>query len=108
MSRYIDADALLEKVQFRVRINDDTDKTIKQCVEITRNLIKNAPTADVAPVRHGQWEDRENPQWRAYEIRHCSVCGWSIHKTKLRNTDLKWKYCPNCGAKLDGEDESND
>ena len=95
MSRYIDADALLEKVQFRVRINDDTDKTIKQCVEITRNLIENAPTADVEPVVHGHYvfdDDGDSS---------CSVC-------REKYLDHTQKYCPNCGAKLDGEDGKAD
>lgn len=61
--------------------------------------------ADVAPVRHGRWEDKPNPQWGAYDIRYCSACGWSIHKTKLRKSDLNWEYCPNCGAKMDLEGE---
>lgn len=56
---------------------------------------------DVAPVRHGRWEDKPNPQWRAYDIRYCSACGWSIHKSKLRKADLNWAYCPNCGAKME-------
>lgn len=58
---------------------------------------------DVAPVRHGRWEDKPNPQWRAYDIRYCSACGWSIHKSKLRKSDLNWEYCPNCGAKMESE-----
>lgn len=36
----------------------------------------------------------------------CSVCGYT------ENTDihvsLGWKYCPNCGAKLEGADDEND
>ena len=61
---------------------------------------------DVVPVVHGQWEDKPNPQWKAYDIRHCTVCGWSIHKTKLRNSDLNWNFCPNCGAKMYGGEDN--
>ena len=36
----------------------------------------------------------------------CSVCGYT------ENTDihvsLGWKYCPNCGAKMEGADDEND
>lgn len=67
--------------------------------------IKSIPAADVAQVRHGRWVDKPNPQWKAYDIRYCSVCGWSIHKTKLRNSDLSWRFCPNCGAKMNGESD---
>ena len=58
---------------------------------------------DGSGVQHGRWEDKPNPQWRAYDIRYCSACGWSIHKTKLRKSDLNWEYCPNCGCKMDLE-----
>lgn len=52
------------------------------------SAIKQFPAADVAPVRHGKW------------IRHgdwseCSLCGES--------GTSHIKYCPNCGAKMDGE-----
>lgn len=60
------------------------------------------PTADVVEVKHGHWDDRENPRWRAYNIRHCSMCGWNIPKNNLRKKDMNWNYCPKCGAKMDG------
>ena len=47
------------------------------------------PKADVVEVRHGYWEvyGLRNPQ--------CSLCrGYHISKDN---------YCPNCGAKMDGE-----
>lgn len=49
--------------------------------------IEDAPSIDAVPVRHGRWTF----PWTSPE---CSVC----RKTQ------KWtsKYCPNCGAKMDG------
>ena len=63
----------------------------------------NGNAIEIYRVRHGRWEDKPNPQWGAYDIRYCSACGWSIHKTKLRKSDLNWEYCPNCGCKMDLE-----
>ena len=74
------------------------------CEKFEAAILK-IPAADVAPVVHGRWDDKPNPQWKAYDIRYCSVCGWSIHKTKLRNADLNWHYCPNCGTLMDLEGE---
>ena len=59
------------------------------------------PAADVAPVRHGRWE---RVQWipaddepdGGYWIVRCSEC--SIPH------DKESRYCPNCGAKMDGEE----
>lgn len=64
-------------------------------------FYEDCPLEDVPEVKHGKWIDKENPQWRAYEIRYCSNCDWSIHKTHLRRKDSAWNYCPNCGAKMD-------
>lgn len=57
-------------------------------------MIASLPVADVEPVKHGQWVYSE------FDIPHCSECGNEImpHLISI--------YCPNCGAKMDGE--SND
>lgn len=53
-------------------------------------------TADVAPVRYGQWTDGDP---------YCPICG----KDKFRGLDADiwsdWKpdFCPNCGARMDSE-----
>ena len=49
------------------------------------------PSADVEPVRHGYWG--EYTLWMVV----CSLCG--KHTAKKNN----FKYCPNCGAKMDEE-----
>ena len=55
--------------------------------------------ADVAPVRHGRWVDRivdENEVIQPWMKRYyCSEC--------LEGGNQSWfKFCPNCGAKMDG------
>ena len=64
--------------------------------------INRQPAADVAPVRHGRWIIRRGPDWPdwpEWAIRIvCSECGLV--------TGEKSKYCPNCGAKMDLEDEN--
>ena len=57
---------------------------------------------EIVEAKHGEWIDKQNPQWKAYDIRHCSECGWNIPKNNLRKKDLNWGWCPNCGAKMDG------
>lgn len=49
--------------------------------------------ADVAPVRHARWE-----RYSGITIR-CSRCEHVIHDWRYSEC----KYCPNCGAKMDGE-----
>lgn len=56
------------------------------------DMLSLIPAADVQPVKHGQWVI-DNPE---QVLMHCSNCKW-------RNLNWKWKYCPYCGAKMDGE-----
>ena len=64
---------------------------VKQCVD-------GKPAADVAPVRHGKWEPG-NPI--------CPVCGENKFKDLDADVWADWqpKFCPNCGALMDKEDE---
>lgn len=62
------------------------------------------PAADVEPVRMGQWE-RCFEDWRQQiEGDKCSACGFEYYGTGIR----RFHYCPNCGAKMELEDENND
>ena len=97
--RLIDANALLELVQFRLPIDNNNAEVIAGCVEITRRLIKNAPTVDAVEVVHGRWIETLVPDGyvqKASRMRkQCSVCGWT--------NACRYHYCPNCGAKMDGD-----
>ena len=48
--RLVDANALLELVQFRLPIDNQNAEVIAGCVDITRRLIQNAPTVDAVEV----------------------------------------------------------
>ena len=57
-------------------------------------MVNDAPAADVAEVKHGEWIDD-------YYDMLCSECGkqWSY----FDNDTQDFKHCPNCGAKMDGK-----
>jgi predicted amidophosphoribosyltransferase len=57
------------------------------------------PTADVVEVKHGHWGLIDEC---ANEGVYCSVCHKKVYKTYYANQKLKSKFCPNCGAKMDG------
>ena len=67
-----------------------------------RGCIEDAPAADVAPVVHGRWEltefwKYENKHSILYKTNRCSLCHYDV------SSRLSYNYCPNCGARMDGE-----
>ena len=58
------------------------------------------PAADVAPVRHGEWEIVVGSNGKEYMV--CTCCRVSQDLTGV------FTYCPNCGAKMDGGVGNND
>ena len=60
------------------------------------NEIKRLPAEDVIPVVHGYWE--RMPSNGIGGTGKCSQCGKSIYGY------MTMKYCPNCGARMDGDD----
>ena len=91
MVEYVEREALIAKLKEKT-INTET--AFINCVLI--GLLKNAPTADVVEVRHGEW--RYEGDYKA-----CSLCGTFVEWNTLGTSH--WKYCPFCGAKMDGKGE---
>ena len=96
MAEYIEREAA--KARLRIWITDcvlygDNDEA--DCFRSCIDLIDSIPAADVAEVRHGRWE-KHGSKWQ------CTGCKvlMSIDGTPQENLLY---YCPNCGAKMDGE-----
>lgn len=79
MSEYIERDIVLQIAQ----ISTSKQKLIER--------IKQTPTADVAPVRHGQWVDNHNG------TASCSKCATWINTERLPYA----RHCLYCGAQMD-------
>ena len=64
--------------------------------------IDYAPSADVEPVRHGHWVEHDEDTWS--NEAECSECHKRIGHSGLPDRFLReFKYCHNCGAKMDKE-----
>ena len=59
-------------------------------------------TADVVPVRYGQWIEPSRLYYGAKQY-ECSLC-YSDTFWKKHNITEKYPHCPNCGATMDLED----
>ena len=62
---------------------------------VVRNFLAKLPKVDAVEVVHGRWEDD------SYDPRYiCSECGaWLL----VEDATARMNYCPNCGAKMDGD-----
>jgi hypothetical protein len=118
--RLIDADKLLSEIHHY-------DKVQKSDVWLTEDieyLLKEQPTVDAVEVVHGRWvltanEEQTNYRWNV--TAECSECHHSkgeiwagffpgFPQQVAKDTALTCaesvkldNYCPNCGAKMDGD-----
>lgn len=96
--RLIDANALLRKtmkVETSIEVDGRKRTFSFDKIVVPADEIEKAPTIEAEPVMHGRWVYGVtlNHEWRK-----CSVC--------LVSQDIFgcFTYCPNCGAKMDGQD----
>ena len=109
MTRYIDADFLIEQLQPAKndeRNKRDYSKSISEMIEDFCTELSNTRTADVAEVKHGYNATSMNP----VDEFVCSECGFIC--TDFRETvydeesdytyyrECVFDYCPKCGAKI--------
>lgn len=99
MKEYIERAAVMESILGLTIV----DTAVAQYADAVCYHLQNLPAADVAEVRHGRWLTTDAYPHHLY----CSVC----YKTYAKNAkwvnelDLPTNYCPNCGARMDKEDE---
>ena len=93
MDEYIEREAA--KARLRIWITDcvlygDNDEAdcFRRCID----LIDSIPATDVSTVRHGRWLCADTDTEQFFLCNRCK-------KKEYWESD----YCPNCGAKMDGE-----
>ena len=105
MAGYIEREALIDAVEsidwysvYKGKLTagaPNTENALYKASSIYA-VIDNAPSADVAPVRHGRWIWNEEGEIDWEQFYRCSNCG---------NKEY-WEsnFCPKCGAKMDLEE----
>lgn len=94
MDEYIDKNAAVGILEAMSRSADC--ECIKKRLEKAAKRVSAIPAADVAPVVHGRWVERQAPHAMGGVSAKCSACGKSVQY--LGNP---LNYCPNCGAKME-------
>lgn len=94
MARYINADLIKEKLQ-RTIINGQTAFINNVLI----GLLDKAPTEDVQEVKHGEWKECFEDWRKQIAGDECSSCGFQHYGSSI----VHYHYCPNCGAKMDGD-----
>ena len=103
MSEYIEREALLRALSKEVEYDDDGEQEINS--DTVFIIIEGFPAADVAQVVHGEWKLLDECSNAGV---YCSICHKAVYRESAwyKNVHIKSKYCPNCGAKMDKEDET--
>ena len=97
MTKYIKLEELMKFPIRRNHYNKVHGNDFVSGIEMVLEYAKNIPAADVVAVRHGRWErvipSKSAAKWSTkVSCSNCHSAGYAHHK-----------YCPNCGAKMDGE-----
>lgn len=109
MSDYIKREdaikAVADMLAFEAEIDFCNTFTSDDFIAEAKDYFKDIPSADVAPVRHGRWIEYGENQDGTHNMR-CSKCGTGLKSKGHANsyyTKHKYRYCNNCGAKMDEE-----
>lgn len=79
----------------------DSNRTNAEWVIRIESVLEELPSAE----KHGEWIDREKYRttkdgvFHTYRFKVCSECGRGSGRKMNRPT----YFCPNCGARMDGE-----
>lgn len=101
--RLIDADALedvLVNHGFCYCGENEYNDGVADGFLLARDDVKEAPTIDAEPIRHGKWTITE-----VFDFKNmtCSSCGWLYEYHA--GMEEEWNYCPHCGARMEGVEE---
>lgn len=98
MADYIRRDIVLEIIN---TVNDTGGFAGYADYCVLFDEIDTMPAANVQPVKHGKWEYYKNNG--IFDTHKCTLCGEKYEMYMDIEPTTKYKYCPNCGARMDGE-----
>ena len=95
----------IERAQLLKNLGYDETRRADVLPGSTFDIVLKEPAADVAEVRHGRWIPSDMGVGEPDEAYICSECGepWTLIDGNPAENNMR--YCPNCGARMDKEDE---
>ena len=111
MAEYIEREEAIRVLSNPIRksmcVSIDEYKYRYRQRETDLELIKSLTAADIQPVKHGKWKQTGGKYSRHKTIDRriltCSVCGNFLSMEGVNAGRGDANYCPNCGARMDGE-----
>lgn len=97
MKKYIDMDLLKSELK-------DLNESERLYYMGVFDVINSQPAADVEEVKHGKWENMTDVDSAYLNTYCCSACGTTFWIDEIPE-DANYNHCPNCGAKMDKEQE---
>ena len=95
MAEYIEREATVKLLRSLGSRDYRREKgTIQEAIKMV-SFPEYTPPADVAPVLHGRWIEKEKYTFGI--MYDCSLC-----ENRILDNGHSWNYCPNCGAKMNG------
>ena len=94
MVEYIDRESVMNLVDRGFLVGNGNYNKVKK-------WINEIPAADVHPAEYGEWTAEGNDEYGNYWD-ECTACRKSVWFPPFVKND--YKYCPHCGAKMDGEE----
>ncbi len=91
MPEYIERDAALAKIEWLAQMTGDSGREhgLRAAIEV----LQACAAADVEPVRHGRWIEKP---YLLGTSNFCSECG-----ANYGMPHGKFRFCPDCGTKMD-------
>lgn len=96
--RLIDADALFRTIN---KIKCPQGACMQDGLADACQAVMDAPTIEAEPVRHGRWD--YGKKHADFVEATCTACN-GILLVKWYSKLSEYRYCPNCGAKMDKEE----
>ena len=94
MGKWIDTDAAYAVLTDYYHHSTDTQHAA------LREALGRVETVDAVPVVHSEWIPKEKADTPYGLEMECAKCGFPV----IVNDALYFKFCPQCGAKMDGKD----